>query len=409
MAAGLAVSLASATAPSAAVLVASRTIGGATGALVGASSMALVMHEHEGAERVRALGWWSLVGAGGPVLGVAIGGPLVQALGWRALFVVQLPLAATATLLAARLLPARAASVGAAARGPARRGSARHAAPGIEAARARPSELDWLGMGLVTVAAAALLIGLNRGPEWGWSSPAVVGSLCMALVAAVGFVAAEGRAANPVLPRSKLVDRAFVAPLGAQLFTNFAYMGGFFLAPLLLEQVYGASESAAGLLSIPRPLVYALIAPFAGRVAARVGERRAAVAGTAVVAVSMVVFVLAGRRALGVAELGLVLAGAGMGIATPPLGAAVANAVDREELGVAAAAQQLTSQVGTVAGIQVMQTAQASASRAFGAGGAGLLGAFHAAFGVGALAAAAGVAFAAALPLVRRATQPLAT
>ena len=88
--------------------------------------------------------------------------------------------------------------------------------------------------------------------------------------------------------------RNFVFPLGARAFVNFAYMGGFFLFPILMERVYGYSETAAGLLSTARPLVFSLSAPMAGYAAVKVGERWSVVAGAAALCVSMVVFTQVG-------------------------------------------------------------------------------------------------------------------
>ena len=139
------------------------------------------------------------------------------------------------------------------------------------------------------------------------------------------------------------------------MFANFAYMGGFFLTPLLLEQVFRYGESAAGLLVIPRPLSFSLCSPIAGYVAVRVGERSAAVLGTIAVVASMGVFALTGRSTgVALVEMALVLSGIGMGVASPSIAASVANVVDQDALGTASATQQLATQIATVAGIQVL-------------------------------------------------------
>ncbi len=73
--------------------------------------------------------------------------------------------------------------------------------------------------------------------------------------------------------------RNFVFPLGARTFVNFSYMGGFFLFPILMERVYGYSETRAGLVSTARPLMFSIVAPIAGYAAVKVGERLSTVAG----------------------------------------------------------------------------------------------------------------------------------
>ena len=226
---------------------------------------------------------------------------------------------------------------------------------------------------------SALLFGLNRGPEWGWTSPGVLAAFFVVPAAAYAFVAAERRADDPLIPLAYLRRRNFAFPIAAQVFANFAYMGGFILAPLLLERVYGLSESHVGLVVIARPLAFSLSAPIAGYLAVRLGERTSVVAGALAVGASMLVFASLGPRSADLVIVGaLVLSGIGLGVATPSVAASVANAVDDVDLGVASAAQQLMAQLGIVAGIQVMATIQVSAS-------VGLMGSFRQAYLVGAL------------------------
>lgn len=382
------VAVMSATAPSAGVLIAARTVGGLVGASVGAGSMALVLSVFDANERVKALGFWSLVGAGGPVLGVAIGGPVIEAFGWRAMFALQAPLLLLAAALALSVLPERAAH--------------RERAPGTRL------ELDWAGAVSIATCVGAFLFALNRGPEWGWRSPAVIGAFAVSLLAGGSFYSSERRAKEPILPLHYLRRRNFVFPVAAQGFSNFAYLGGFFMAPLLLEECFGFAhrQGIVGFLVMPRPLVFSAIAPIAGYFAVRAGERTASVAGTVAVVASMAVFTVVERSTgLALVEVGLVLSGAGLGISAPSLSASVANEFEARDLGAASASMQLVSQVGTVAGIQVMQTVQAAALAAsHGRGESALLGSFHAAFAVGAAVAVLAVVGAALSRSTNRAT-----
>ncbi len=368
MANNLLVAVLSAAAPNVGVLIFARVLGGAVGAGLGASSMALVLGAFERGDRVKAMGWWSLVGAGGPVLGVAIGGPIIQSIGWRWMFVLEMVIGAVALVAAALVLPTHAA------------GSVR---------TQTRSSFDIAGATTVVVAVGALLFGLNRAPVLGWHSALVKGSFVVSVLAVVALVLVERKATDPVVPLHYLARRNFAFPIGAQMFSNFAYMGGFFLSPLLLEQVFGHGESAAGLLVIPRPLAFSLCAPVAGYVAVRVGERTAAITGTLAVVASMGVFALAGRgTGVALVEVALVLSGIGLGVASPSIAASVANVVDQDALGTASATQQLTTQIAAVAGIQVLQTVQASSAQGHGVA---LLGSFHRAFLVGGAVSVLGV------------------
>ncbi len=384
-----------ASAPTAGVLIGARLFDGVQGAATGAASMALVLQAFSHQDRVKAMGWWALVGAGGPVLGVTIGAPIIQYFGWRALFWGELPLMAFAAVLAVIVLPTRdhpgepVADPESPEEGPAR--PARHggqvddqpAGPGPSDPPSPWSQLDWTGSLTLAVSVTAGLLALNEAPSWGFTAPATLCIFALSIAAGAFFVMHERRAANPLIPLRYFRMRNFVFPLGARAFTNFSYMGGFFLFPILMERVYGYSETRAGLVSTARPLMFSLVAPAAGYAAVKVGERVSVVAGALVLTVSMVVFTQLGvQPSLVVIIIALALSGIGIGIATPSTASSASNEVAPDELGVMSAAQQLITQIGIVAGIQVMVSVQAS-----GNGGVGSLSSFHRAYAVGAVVA----------------------
>ncbi len=378
-----------ASAPTAGVLIAARLFDGVQGAATGAASMALVLQAFSHEDRVKAMGWWALVGAGGPVLGVTIGAPVIQYFGWRALFWGELPLMAVAALLAIIVLPGQDRPVVEDGSGSpvATPGGATPAAPGVrgpDPGQGSPwSELDWGGSWLLALAVTAGLLALNEAPSWGFGSPATLAVFGVSLGAGVAFVLHERRAPRPLIPLRYFRLRNFVFPLGARSLSNFSYMGGFFLFPILMEGIYHYSETRAGLESTARPLMFSLVAPVAGYAAVRVGERVLVVVGTLVLTVSMLVFTQLGAHpSQAVILLALALSGVGIGMATPTTVSASSNEVAPDELGVMSAAQQLITQIGVVAGIQVMVTVQAS-----GQGGVGTLSSFHRAYAVGAVVA----------------------
>lgn len=334
-------------------LIAARVLGGIEGAATGAASMALIFSVFDPDDRVKAMGFWSLVGAGGPVIGVVIGGFLIEQFGWRWIFAAQMPLIAVAFVLALFVLP--------------------------NTERVTRGRLDWAGIVTLTLAVLGVLFALNRGTEWGWSHPAVLAGFVITPIATAAFIAAERRAAEPLLPLGYLRRRNFAFPIGAQTFSNFAYLGGFILAPALLARVFGMTESEIGLLVIARPLTFSIVAPIAGYVAVRLGERSAGVTGTLAVAASMLVFASLdeGSSQLAIAAA-LMLSGVGLGISSPSLAASVGNAVDDDDLGIASAAQQVTMQIGVVAGIQLMTTVQAAREKS-----EGLVGSFSDAYLLG--------------------------
>jgi MFS family permease len=322
----------------------------------------LIFNEFPAEDRVKAMGWWSLVGAGGPVLGVAIGGPLIEAVGWRWIFVGQIPFILAAAGLAAAVLR--------------------------ETPRKPHQPLDWAGAVTLALGVTTMLFALNRGPEWGWSSPVVIGGFVLGPLLLVAFVLAERRAPHPLLPLSIVRRRNFSLPIAAQSLSNFAYMGGFIITPVMLAKLFGYGESKIGFFVLSRPLTFSLTAPVAGYLAVKVGERLSAVTGTLFVVASMLTFATVTRSTGDALIIGaLALSGLGMGLAQPSVSSSVANAVDEDSLGIASAAQQLMSQVGVVAGIQVMSTVQAARVHHDGVAGS-----FHAAYLLGAAVALLGAA-----------------
>ena len=362
-----------ASAPTAGILIAARVLDGVEGAATGAASMALVLQVFSHEDRVKALGWWALVGAGGPVIGVTVGAPIIQYFGWRALFWGELPLMAAAMVLAIVVLPGHTPDGGPA-----------HDGDGRGRRRIDWTGLDWVGSWLLSLAVAAGLLALNQAPTWGFTAPATLGTAALCLAAATWFVLHERRSPKPLIPLRYFRLRNFTFPLGARTLTNFSYMGGFFLFPILMERVYGYSETRAGLVSTARPLMFSLVAPLAGYAAVKVGERLSTVVGAAVLTASMLAFTRLGPTpSMSLVIVALALSGIGIGIVTPSTAASSSNEVGMDELGVMSAAQQLITQIGVVAGIQVMETVQASSH-----GRVGELASFHRAFFVGAVVAA---------------------
>ena len=337
-------------------LIAARLFSGLGSASLSASSWALLFRRYGPGERTKVMGWWSLVGAGGPVIGVAIGGPVVQAFGWRWIFVAQVPLIIVALVWCRRTLP--------------------------ETERSPGEPLDIPGAALLAAGVGASLLAINQSGR-GWFSPLVVASLAVALVSFPCFLLVERRAPSPVLPIEWLQRREITMPCLASFALNFAYMGGFFLTPLFLEQGLHYSIGTTGFFQIARPLVFAVAAPVAGYMAAATGERASAAAGAGALVASMLMFSFLG---LGSSAVLIVVAlgasGLANGLAAPSMAAMVAGAVDTNRLGSASATMQVASQVGVVAGIQVMETVQVARQHS-----AGLVGSYHSSYLVGAAVA----------------------
>lgn len=317
-----------------------RILGAGAGAAAGPSSLAMINRVFPRERRVQAMGFWSFVGAGGPVLGVVAGGPVVEAVGFRAIFWAQAPLLLAAVAVGWLVLPE---------------------------ARGERRPFDVAGTLLLALGVTPVLVALNRGPTVGWDHPLVVASFVIAPLALAGFALVERRAPHPLIPVRYLRRRNFAAPIATQFFLNFAYMGGFVITPLLLQNVLGYDETRTGLISIARPLTFAISGPLFGFVAFRLGERTTTMFGALAIFVSMLGLAAVAPGTTDLLVMGaLALSGVGLGASSPAMAATIANAVDDRDLGIAGASQQMVQQIGVVAGIQLMQTVQQSRVDAVG-------------------------------------------
>jgi MFS family permease len=353
-------SVASALAPTPVVLIGSRTLSSALGALVMPAALSLINRIIPADRRARAMGYWTMVGAGGPVVGVVAGGPLVEAFGWRWIFAVQAPVVLATIALAVAVLPRRDTT-------------------------ADTGPFDVAGAAALGGAVLTLLLGLNRGSVLGWTHPLIVACFVASPLFVAWFLRVERTAIDPLLSLDYLRLRAFRMVLVAQFGISFAYMGSFILAPQLLQSEFGYTEGHTGLLLIARPLTFAIAGPLLGTFGARI-PAFASAAGASGVAVSMIAI---GSLAPGhpdwLIAASLALAGFGFGICSPAMTVAVIDTVAADDVGVAGATLQSANMVGTVVGIQTLQTVQAA-----GAGLSSYSNALYVGCVVAALAAIAG-------------------
>jgi EmrB/QacA subfamily drug resistance transporter len=333
-------------------LIGLRTLAAVVGGATQPTSMALIFSVFDERDRVRAMGWWSMTGAAAPALGLIAGGPLVEWLGWRVVFVIQAAFSLLALALAAFVLR--------------------------ETPRQRV-RFDVGGAATLALGVAGLMFALGRARELGLASPVIGLSTALGLLGLAAFVAVERRTPEPLLSLAFLRLRNFSAPMLANAFMGAAYMGAFVLAPLVLLELFRFSVSQAAGFMLMRTLTLTLASPLGGRLGEWIGERAAALVGSGVMVIALIVI------ALGTAEVsllafgvGLVLQGLGHGLGLPSLISAVASSVPDRDLGIASAANRLTAQVGTAFGITALTIAYGGVNTGRGLGAAFALGALFA-------------------------------
>ncbi len=309
-------------------LIGFRTLAAVLGGATGPTSMALILSVYPREQRVRAMGWWSMTAAGAPALGLIAGGPLVEWLGWRIVFVLQAGFSLLTLLLAAAVL------------------------------RETPRQsvrFDVAGALTLALGVGGFMLALGLVRDVGLLSPAL--GLCVAtsVLGLLLFVRAERRAEAPLLPLAFLRRRAFTAPILSNAFMGAAYMGAFVHAPLVLIGLFGYSIAAASGIMLLRTLSLTAASPVGAWLGGRIGERGAAAVGAGLMTGALVVIVVGVREtSLLVFGVGLVLQGAGHGLGLPSLSSSIANAVPESDLGIASAANRLTAQAGSAFGITLL-------------------------------------------------------
>jgi EmrB/QacA subfamily drug resistance transporter len=341
-------SAACALAPSIGWLIAARAVQGAGSAMIMPHAMALLSAAYPPAKRAKALGIFSGVTGLAILGGPMIGGAVVQGLAWQWIFWLNVPIGLVVIPLAARK---------------------------IDESRGRPARLDAGGVVLVTVAALGLVWGLVRGNAAGWGSPEVAGALAGGVVAAVAFVAWELRTPEPMLPMRLFRSRAFAAGNAAGFAMYASIFGAAFFLAQYFQTAWHYGPLGAGLRLAPWTVTLSLVAPVAGALAARVGDRLLIAAGLTLQAAGFLWIALVAREHLGYAAIvaPLVLAGCGVSMAMPAAQNCVIGAVPPADLGKASGTFNTLRQLGGTMGIAILAavftgTGSYASARAFGAG-----------------------------------------
>jgi EmrB/QacA subfamily drug resistance transporter len=319
-------SLACGLAPDPLFLNLSRAAQGVGAAMMFGTSLALIAQEFQGRERGTALGIWGGVTAAAVAIGPLVGGALVDALSWRWIFLVNVPIGLTALLVTRLRL----------------RESRDPAAAGV----------DLLGVALLCPPLFLLVYALIRGNESGWGSVLIVSCFAASAVLLVLFVMVERRAADPLLDLSLFRKPAFTGAtivafaLAASIFSMFLYITLFF------QNVLGLSPFEAGLRSLPVTAPILFVAPLSGRLTARVPVRLLLGTGLAFVTVGLIlVGNLSDSSGWTVPLPGLILAGIGIGLATPGLASTAVGVVRPQLSGMASGANNTARQLGLATGI----------------------------------------------------------
>jgi EmrB/QacA subfamily drug resistance transporter len=325
-------SLAGGLAPTPEFLLAARAVQGLGGALVFPATLSLVNTTFaEGRERNRALAVWGGAGAAGLVVGVLLGGVLTRALGWEAVFLVNVPLAGTAAVLAFPLIA-------------------------VDRGRDRDGRFDLPGALSATLGVTLLVFALVQGPSLGWGSPAVLASAAASVLSLAAFVVIERRSREPLVPPRLLANRN----LGTAVAIAFLFWATFgsvlYFLTLYFQDVHGydALETGLGFL-LPTAVVVAGSA-LAGPLATRFGLRRTLIAALVVGGLGAVTLGLAMSPNGSYAALipGMIALSIGDGVAFTTMFIAAGTGVSNREQGVASGVASTSTSVGAAVGLALL-------------------------------------------------------
>jgi EmrB/QacA subfamily drug resistance transporter len=390
-----AASLASGLAPDAGALIATRAAQGLGAALLTPAALAIITSAYTGVQRAAALSVWGALAAGGSAAGLLAGGAITTWLGWRWVFLINVPIGVAAAVGGLHLVPRTAGSASAG------RGAGASAGWGAQGGR----RLDLAGAVLPVAGIGTAVYAITGAAQHGWGSVRTVLLLALAAVLLAAFALAERRATEPLVPPRALRSRTLVTGALVMLTGTGILVGVLFLSSLYLQSVLRASPIRAGLEFLPLVATTGAGAHLASRLLPRTGPRVLAATGLATMAAGgLLLWQVSGY--VGGLLPGFVLIGAGAGVTFPAASVTAMHAVPPGETGLASGLVTTGHEVGASLGVAVF-SAIGAATAGFSVTGTatGDAGAYQHVFGIAAvIAAVLAILAALAVPAARPAS-----
>ncbi len=317
-------------APSLPLLVAFRMLQAVGGSMLTPNTLSIISNVFtDRRERAAAIGLWGGVSGLSTAAGPILGGLLIQAVDWRAVFWVNLPIVLAAFVLTARFVP--------------------------ESRADRPRRFDPPGQLLAVVLLASLTYGIIEGPTAGWSAPSEMACFIGAGASLVAFLVVESRRDQPLLELRFFRSPPFSGATAIAVLAFSILAGWLFLNTLYLQEVRGDSALVAGLSTAPATIVIAVVAPLTGRVVGRRGARLPLVFSGLFLAAGTAVLIFT-RPTTGywLLALGYLALGLGFGLVNPPISNTAVSGMPPAQAGTASAVASTARQVGAVLGVAVL-------------------------------------------------------
>src|SRR5215470_6072621 len=318
----------------------------AAGVLITPAALSVITTSYAGAQRAAALGIWGALGGAGAAVGVLAGGVLTTWLGWRSVFLVNVPVGVAAGLLGLHLVP-------------------RH-----EPRRGFGRELDLPGAALAVTGLVTLAYALAGAPAHGWGSARTLLLLAAASILLAGFAAVERSARRPLVPAQLWRHRSLVAAMLVMLGATGILVGTFFLNSLYLQQVQGASALRVGLEFLPLALVIGASAHLGSRLLPRAGSRVLIVTGLVAMAAGALLLTGVSARSGYLTGFlpGLLVVGIGTGLVLPATAITAMSDIAGDRAGTAAGLMTAAHEIGAALGVAVFSAVAVATGGGIAAG-----------------------------------------
>lgn len=316
-------------APNVAVLITFRGVQALGAAMLAANSPAILTKTFPGQQRGQALGLQATMTYLGLSVGPSLGGWLASIFGWRVVFYINLPVGLIAIWLSLRFIPA-------------------------DTIHKLIEKFDFYGAVTFILGLGALLLGLNQGNAWGWTSFPTLSLLACAVVILAAFLYIEAHVYCPLLDLSLFRHSAFSLTTASAVINYIGIYSSIFLMPFYLIQARGFSPAQAGLILTAQPLVMAVIAPISGTLSDKIGTRLPAVLGMAVLSVGLFLLSRLGAESeVKTIMLSLGVVGLGTGAFISPNNSALMGSAPKSRQGIAAGILATARNFGMVLGVGI--------------------------------------------------------
>jgi len=333
-------------APSVGFLIGARVVQGLGGAVVAASSFAVMLPEFPPARRSTAIGFAGATGSLGALVGPSLGSIMIDAFNWRAIFWINVPLSLLVIALAPRLLSES--------RDPNATG-----------------RIDMIGVVIGTAAVAMVMFGIIQSEQWSPTDMRVVGLVVVGLALFPILIKRSRQHPEPLLDLELFAHRSFSAASAGAALYGFAFISGSLVNSIMLQDLWQQELRTVGLVFIPASLLGAIVSPLVGSVADRVGHRWVLGFGCLLLAFSyaLLIVVIDHEPAVWAVYMPItLLTGVGIGVTVATWSSAAMSDIPPPKFGVAGATANTIRQASTAVGISVAITLLASGADEFDLG-----------------------------------------